>query len=87
MNKPASYPRINIYLDDPELRVKVKIAAARKGMTVSAYCLEVIRHRLNEEEEISQTQNTKSSLNITPKETAAKLRRLQKETGPTGILV
>jgi hypothetical protein len=36
-------------VDSPRLREQVKIAAARSGVTVSAYCQEAIRRRLEEE--------------------------------------
>jgi hypothetical protein len=49
MPTTAPYQRINIYLDDPALREPIRGAAARRGVTVSAYCLEAIRRRLREE--------------------------------------
>jgi hypothetical protein len=42
----GSYSRLAIRLDDPGLRTRVKAAAARRGMTMSAYCLEAIRQRI-----------------------------------------
>lgn len=46
----ASHPaRLNIYLDEPELRQAVKIAAAKEGVSLSAYCLKAVRGRLVEE--------------------------------------
>src|ERR1700676_3497717 len=45
----TTYVRLNIYLDDPELRKSIKVAAARQGVSTSAYCLEAIRDRLARE--------------------------------------
>ncbi len=42
----ADYERLNIYLDEPELRQKIKIAAAQRGVSASAYCLDAIRAKL-----------------------------------------
>jgi hypothetical protein len=41
----AGYPRLNIYLDH-DLRKQVKIAAAQRNISISAYCVEAIRERL-----------------------------------------
>ena len=41
--------RVNIYLDDPELRTAIEIAAAHHGVTISQYCLEAIRRRFAED--------------------------------------
>jgi hypothetical protein len=39
--------RINIYVDDPDLRIQVKIAALQRGVTVSEYCLNAIRRAVD----------------------------------------
>ena len=41
----SRHARLNIYLDGPELRQAVKIAAAKEGVTLSAYCLKALRSR------------------------------------------
>lgn len=51
VHSSMTYSRLNIYLDDPELRTKIKIAAARRGVSTSAYCLEAIREKLAREGE------------------------------------
>ncbi len=42
--------RINIYLEDPEIRRQVKTAAAKKDMSVSRYCMQAIMERIDGEE-------------------------------------
>jgi len=80
---PSSvHPRLNIYLGDPDLRAKIKIAAARAGVTLSDYCLESIRRRLTEEGILPET---------TPKErklaAAQGLDKLRRKVGPIGTRV
>lgn len=38
--------KISIYLDDPELRRRLKVAAAQCDITISAFCEEAIRAKL-----------------------------------------
>lgn len=42
--------KISIYLDNPELRKRLKIAAARRDISISAYCEEAIREKLLRDE-------------------------------------
>jgi len=46
----AKQSRIDVYVPDPELRRRIKIAAARQDMPVSRWCLEAIRQQLAKEE-------------------------------------
>ena len=48
---PEERARINIYLDSPETRGRIRVAAARRGMSISAYCAEAIRRQLEGETE------------------------------------
>jgi predicted DNA-binding protein len=43
------YQRVNIYLDSPDLKERIKLASTRTGVTVSEYCQEAIRRRLSDE--------------------------------------
>ena len=43
--------RVNIYLDNPDIRRKVKTAAAKRDLSISQYCLRAIREKLIEEGE------------------------------------
>jgi len=77
-------PRLNIYLDDPHLQEYIKIAAARRRVSLSAYCLQAIRQQLAEdgilharpEEEHSKAQAA-----------ARRLDHLRGTVGPVGIPV
>lgn len=49
--KPAiTRHKISIYLGDPELRRRLKVAAAQRDISVSAFCEEAIRAKLQKEE-------------------------------------
>lgn len=82
MNTRANYPRLNIYLDGPDLREKIRIAAARRGVTLSAYCLEAIRHRLAEDGLLPA-----SEAKIEARAAAQALDRLRSQIGPIGMPV
>jgi plasmid stability protein len=43
--------RLNIYLPDPEVRRRVKVAAARRDLSVSEYCVRAILRQLAEDGE------------------------------------
>jgi hypothetical protein len=73
-------PRLNIYVDDQDVRDKVRVAAARRGITQSAYCLEAIRHRLAEEGYLPGGEAEARSA-------ADRLDQLRKRVGPIGIRV
>jgi predicted transcriptional regulator len=42
--------KVSIYLSDPELRRRLKIAVARRDTTISGFCEEAIREKLAREE-------------------------------------
>ena len=77
------YARLNMYVDDPQVRGQVKLAALQVGMTVSAYCLEAIRRRLADEGYLSAGEKRK----MTPQEAARDMDRIRKEIGPIGISI
>lgn len=76
----SRHARLNIYLDEPELRQAVKIAAAKEGVTLSAYCLKALRSRLVEEGFLPGTSDRQA-------EAARALDRLRQQIGPIGIPV
>lgn len=82
MSTSSGYPRINIYLDDPRLRETLKVAAAQRRITVSAYCLEAIRHRLAEEGHLPA-----AGVETRPGEAARALDHLRNTIGPVGLPV
>lgn len=71
--------RLNIYLDDPTLHEKVKIAAARRRMSISAYALLALRRQLAEDGLLPAIES--------PEEAARALDALRERIGPIGIPV
>lgn len=82
MAKPLTYLRLNIYVDRAELREAVKIAAARHGVTLSAYCLEAIRRRLMVEGFLPREEREASQQHA-----ARALDSLRSKIGPIGVPV
>ena len=74
--------RVNIYLDDPDLKREIKIAAANGGVTLSAYCVEAIQQRLARE----QSQMVRKA-KPTTLDAAQAMDQLRGEIGPIGIPV
>lgn len=71
--------RLNIYLDDPGLHEKVKIAAARRGVSMSAYALLALRQLLAQDGLLSTEEG--------PQEAARRLDELRRRVGPLGVPV
>jgi len=82
VTKPPTYLRLNIYVDRSDLREAVKIAAARRGVTLSAYCLQAIRHRLMEEGYLPGQEREASQ-----QQAARALDSLRAKIGPIGVPV
>ncbi len=80
MSRSNGYSRLNIYLDEPELREKIKIAAAREGVTLSSYCLQAVRRRLAEEGYLSVPEAA-----MGPRAVAQALDQLRRRLGPIGV--
>ncbi|MBI2323131.1 MAG: hypothetical protein HYU88_13810 [Chloroflexi bacterium] len=76
---PISYPRVNIYLGEPGLREAIQVAAARQGMTISAYCLEAIRCMADEGLLPAGEADRLAA--------ATALDRLRRQIGPIGVPV
>ncbi len=70
--------KLSVYLDDPSFREKVKLAAARHGVSVSAYVLQAIRDRLAHEDFLEE---------MSPQEAARALDALRAQIGPIGVSV
>jgi len=75
--------RVNIYLDDPDLKREIKIAAANCGVTQSAYCVEAIRQRLERERSAEPAAGSRQR----SRDVAKALDQLRAEIGPVGISV
>jgi hypothetical protein len=76
----AKKARLGLYLTDEEMKRRIKVAAARKGLSTTAYCEEAIREHLLKEGEIVDDENLKRRAFI------ARIEELRREIGPLGIL-
>lgn len=72
--------RVNIYLEDPDMKREIKIAAANRGVTLSAYCVEAIRQKLGRDGSEGTRESSRKS-----RFAAEALDRLRAEIGPIGI--
>ncbi len=71
--------KLSVYLDDPFIREKARIAAARRGISISTYVLQALRDRLVREGLLPEETN--------PQEAARALDALRTHIGPIGIPV
>lgn len=78
--RPGSPLRLNIYVDSAQLRDRVKVAAARAGVSVSAYCQESIRRRLEQEGLLPPSR-------AAARAAAEDLDRIRRTRGPLGVSV
>ncbi len=77
-----AYPRLNIYLDNQRLHEIIRIAAVQRGITLSTYCLEAIRARLQEDGLLPA-----SEVEANRQTAATALDRLRQKVGPIGVPV
>ena len=73
--------RLGLYLEDEEIKKKIKIAATKRGISTTAYCAEAIKERLIRDGEIS------GSAEADKKELLDRMDKLKQEIGPLGISV
>jgi hypothetical protein len=78
--EPQRYQRVNIYLDSPDLKEHIKLAATRAGVTISEYCQEAIRRRLSDEGLLPPSRES-------AKAAAKALDRLRGRNGRLGVPV
>jgi hypothetical protein len=71
--------RLGLYLEDDEIKKQIKIAAARRGISTTAYCAEAIRERLEKDGEIGH-KATKDKLTL-----LARMDNLRREIGHVGM--
>ncbi len=75
----AKKARLGLYLEDEELKTQIKIAAARKGVSTTAYCAEAIKEKLVRESKISEEERERR------KALLARMDELSAEIGPIGV--
>jgi hypothetical protein len=73
---------VNIYLDDSDLKREIKIAAANRGVTLSAYCVDAIRQKLDRDRSVETEGSDRRRRDV-----AEAADRLRAEIGPVGIPV
>lgn len=74
----ANKARLGLYLKDEEIKRQIKVAAARRGMTVTDYCARAIEERLIKDGERSAEGEDKVAL-------LSRMDKLRQEIGPTGV--
>ena len=76
--------RLSLYLTDDKLRRQIKVAAAKRGLSISDYCVKAIQRQLLDDGEVSvrevyaSREEYKSSL-------AGRMDKLRDEIGPVDI--
>lgn len=71
--------RLGLYLEDEIIRRQIKVAAAKRGMSTTAYCTQAIKERLMRDGEIVDKSNGNK------KALLARIERLRQEIGPVGM--
>jgi hypothetical protein len=71
--------RLGLYLEDEDIKKRIKIAAAKRGVSTTIYCAQAIEERLKREGELSdkETENKRTFL--------LRVDKLRKELGPINI--
>ncbi len=70
--------RLGLYLEDGEIKKQIKIAAAKRGISTTAYCAEAIRERLQRDGEMSDKVD-RDRLTL-----LSRMDKLRQEIGPVG---
>lgn len=83
----SSRARLNIYLADEDMKRQIKIAAAKRDLSITEYCAKAIEYQLISDGE--RTNNGMQKVKV-PKEKLELLARMdkrRKRIGPIGINV
>ncbi len=75
----ANKARLGLYLKDEGVKRQIKVAAARRGMTVTDYCARAIEERLIKDGERSAEGEDKNKVAL-----LSRMDKLRQEIGPTG---
>ena len=71
--------RLGLYLEDETIRRQIKVAAAKRGLSSTAYCAQAIKERLERDGEITdKADNNKKAL-------LARMDNLKRKIGNVGI--
>ncbi len=70
------WPRLDVYVPNQQVRRRIKLAATKRDMRVSQYCLEAILERV-EEDEVLEKEATKAARGEEEETTVEELRNWQ----------
>lgn len=76
--------RLNIYLDDPEIKRQIKMAAAKRDVSISEYCLWALKRQLIKDGERIPQEN---EIHKIREVVSTAMDHLRKEIGPIDIPV
>jgi hypothetical protein len=76
----ANKARLGLYLEDEELKRQIKVAAARRGVTVTNYCARAIEERLIRDGERGVADQDKNRIAL-----LSRIDKLRQEIGPIGM--
>jgi len=79
VNKMVKKARLCLYLEDEQTKTHVKIAAAKRGISATAYCEEAIKEKLKREGTLSDEERQRR------KALMARMDKLREEIGPIGV--
>ncbi len=76
----ANKARLGLYLKDEEIKRLIKVAAAKRGLTTTAYCAQAIEERLMRDGEISAKDVDENKMAL-----LSRMDRLREEIGTIGV--
>ena len=71
--------RLGLYLEDEAIRRQIKVAAAKRGMSTTAYCAQAIKERLLRDGEVTEKADRNKKVLL------ARMDRLRRDIGPIGM--
>jgi hypothetical protein len=69
--------RLGLYLENEDIKKRVKIAAAKRGLSTTTYCARAIKDQLRRDGEVSDDTDKTTLL--------ARIDKRRKEIGPLGM--
>ena len=76
----TSKARLGLYLKDDETKKQIKVAAAKRGMTVTVYCAQAIEERLTRDGERSAGDEDRNRTAF-----LSRMDKLRQEIGSIGV--
>ena len=82
--KVAKKARLGLYLDDEEFKRQIKVAAAKRGLSITLYCAEALEERLIRDGERTTTMSKSNNAGKEKLALLARMDKLREEIGPVG---